>query len=97
MAIARAYSSLSEIAYDRAAYSAIFLLFPQKFVTIKGRNLRPVVEALLAQTCEYLQQICEGERAEPSAPVIIEIQTAGAAPHAGGAPAAAKSAPRMGE
>jgi hypothetical protein len=89
LSVARAYSSLLEIAYDRHDYSGILLLFPQKIVTIKGRNLRPVVDALLAQTCEYLQQIGQGERAATDAPVIDDIQTAGApagkpTPKAGG-------------
>lgn len=94
LAVARGYSSLAEIAYDRASYTGIMLLFPQKLVTIKGRNLKPVVESLLAGTCEFLQQAGEGEQAEGGAPVIEEIITAGATPAARDAPA--KPAPKAG-
>jgi hypothetical protein len=80
LAVARTYSALAEIAYDRTAYTGILLLFAGKLVSLKGRNLRPVVEALLTGTCEYLQQIGEGEEGEPGAPVIEDIITAGPKP-----------------
>jgi hypothetical protein len=73
LAVARPYSAISEIAYDRAKYSGFLLLFPGKLVTIRGRNLKPVIEALLASTCEFLQQIGEAEKAERGKPVITQL------------------------
>ncbi len=80
-AIARPYGLITEIAYDRATYSGFLLLFGQKLVSVKGTGLRPVVEALLAGTCTYLEELPDGGQPEHGEPVIESITTApGATP-----------------
>jgi hypothetical protein len=77
LAVARAYTLLTEIAYDRDHYGLIILLFGQRKVTLHGRHLRPVVDALLAGTCEFITEIRDGEEAQEGAPAITRIVTAG--------------------
>jgi len=49
LAIARPYTALTEIAYDRQGYTGILLFFVGgKLVTVTGHNLKPVVDSLLA-------------------------------------------------
>jgi hypothetical protein len=74
LAVARLYSALTEIAYDRTGYSGILLVFTGKLVKLRGRNLRPVVEALLAGTCEYVAELGDGEQAKDGEPVIDRIE-----------------------
>ncbi len=70
---ARAYHTLNEVTYDRTTCGEVLLLFLAKIVTFKGRNLQPVIEALIAGSCEFIAQIGEGEQAEEGAPVIDEL------------------------
>jgi hypothetical protein len=74
LAVARLYSGLTEIAYDRAGYGGILLVFGAKLVKLRGRNLRPVVDALLAGTCEYVAELGDGEEARDGEPVIDRIE-----------------------
>jgi hypothetical protein len=74
LAVARLYSGLQEIAYDRSDYTGILLIFAGgMMVRIQGRNLRPVTEALLAGTCEYLSEL-DGEIPPGEAPVIERME-----------------------
>jgi hypothetical protein len=78
LAVARLYSGLAEIAYDRAEYTGILLVFASKLVKVRGRNLRPVVEALLTGTCEYIAERGEGdELPDDGRPVIEHIELVG--------------------
>jgi hypothetical protein len=88
LAVARPYSGISEIAYDREGYTGILLLWPGKLVTISGHNLRPVVEALLAGTCEFLAEFDDSGKWQPGAAIINKITTAG--PKPAGKPEGAK-------
>ncbi len=74
LAMARLYSALTEIAYDRTGYAGILLVFTGKLVKLRGRNLRPVVEALLAGTCEYVAELGDGEQVRDGEPVIDRIE-----------------------
>jgi hypothetical protein len=75
LAVARLYSALSEIAYDRADYTGILLIFPAgRAIRIHGKQLRPVADALLAGTCEYLAELKDGEVAPEGAPVIERME-----------------------
>jgi hypothetical protein len=80
LAVARHYSTLSEIAYDREGYTGILLFWPGKLVTIKGHHLKPVIEALLAGTAEFLAELTDGETWQRGGPVITQITTAGSKP-----------------
>ncbi len=86
LAVARAYALLTEIAYDRDHYSIIVLLFGGRKVTLQGRNLRPIVDALLAGTVEFLAELRDGEEAQDGAPAITRIVTASSGPIPGDAP-----------
>jgi hypothetical protein len=72
--IARLASGLMEIAYDRPDYTCMLLVFAGKTVKLRGRNLRPVVDALLAGTCEYVAELANGEQPEEGAPVIDRME-----------------------
>jgi hypothetical protein len=82
LSIARPYNAISEIAYDREGFTGILLFWPNKLVTINGHNLRPVVEALLAGTCEWLAEFDDSGKWTPGAPIINKITTAGPKPAA---------------
>jgi len=73
IAILRPYSSILEIAYDRAGYTGIWLTFPQVKFAILGSGLKPVIEALAAGTCEWIAEAADGESAPPGQPVITQI------------------------
>ncbi len=75
MSVARLYSSIQEIAYDRDSYSGILLVVAGKVIKIRGRGLQPVVEALLTGTCEFIAERKEGESFDEHAPVIDRIET----------------------
>jgi hypothetical protein len=75
MAVARLYSGITEIAYERAGdCTGILLVMPGKMVKVRGKRLRPVVDALLAGTCEYLAELRDGEQPDDSAPLITSIE-----------------------
>ncbi len=74
LAFSRFYAGLSEIQYDHLDYSGVILVFATKRVRLKGRNLRPVIEALNAGTCEYVAELDDGDTApDDDAPVIEQI------------------------
>ena len=74
MAVARPYTAIAEIVYDRPAYTGILIVFSGKLFKLRGRNLQPVVDALIAGTCEFVAQLGEGEEAQDGEPVIESIE-----------------------
>ena len=74
MAVARLYSAITEIAYDRGEYTGILLVLPGKLIKVRGRGLKPVVDALIAGTCEYITELPDAERPQDGAPVIERIE-----------------------
>ena len=66
LAHAVAYNYLLNVSYNRHTYAEIFLTVSGLTVTIKGRALRPVVDALKYQTCEFVQEFDPGEFLTPS-------------------------------
>ena len=61
-----AYNYLLNVTYDRRNYGAIFLTVSGLTVTIKGRALRPIVDALRLHTCEFIQAFDPAEFVEPT-------------------------------
>jgi hypothetical protein len=79
---APSYASLLNIAYDREC-TGVILTFSTMLVKIDGCRLRPVVDALIAGTCQFIEEF-DGERygaRENDAPLIerITIHTPGRA------------------
>jgi hypothetical protein len=72
LAVARAYSALTEVHYDQQGTGFILVIKPRSY-QIKGRNLQAVAEALIAGSCVYFAQIREGEAASAGEPVIETI------------------------
>ena len=56
LAHAAGYTYLTNISYNRHTYGEILLTLSRMLVIIKGRNLRPIVDALKLQTCEFIQE-----------------------------------------
>ena len=76
LAHAPGYNYILDISYDRRDYTAIVLILSFMVVRIKGRNLRPVVEALKLHTAEFLAEFDSGEHEQPTdqdAPLIESI------------------------
>jgi len=75
LAYAPLYGSLTNITYDPADYTGIFLTFNfNLLVKIDGRNLRPVVECLKLNTCEFLEEFSKRYAApDADAPIIEHI------------------------
>jgi hypothetical protein len=81
-----AYTYLLNVSYDRRAYSAIFLTISGLTVTIKGKALRPIVDALKLHTCEFIQAFDPEEFAEPHDPTAPYVQSIDVEVMRGGAP-----------
>lgn len=84
LAHAVSYTYLTTISYDRHTYGEVLLTLNRMIVVIKGRNLRPIVDALKLHTCEFIQEFDAQEFDEPSdkaAPFVdsIEVKMFGAA------------------
>jgi hypothetical protein len=86
IAHAVAYNYLLNISYNRKSYGEIFLTVSGLTVMIKGRGLKPVVEAMKMHICEFIEEFDPEEYAAPSdmsAPYIESIMVEvlrGAAP-----------------
>ncbi len=72
LAVARAYSALTEVHYDQQGSGFILVIQPRSY-QIKGRNLQAVAEALIAGSCVSIAQIREGQAASAGEPVIESI------------------------
>lgn len=71
-----AYAYLVNVTYDRRDYTRIFLTGSGLVVTIKGRGLRPIVDALKLHTCEFIQAFDADEFAplvEDAVPYVQSI------------------------
>ena len=80
MSHAPGYNYIIDICYDQDHYSGILLVLGTMLVKIKGRNLKPIVDALLLGTCEYIQEFRDDIFDKPddrTAPFVeaIEIVT----------------------
>jgi hypothetical protein len=73
LAVARAYSALTEVHYDQQGSGFILVIQPRSY-QIKGRHLQAVAEALIAGNCVSIAQIREGQTASAGEPVIETIQ-----------------------
>ena len=75
MAVARLYSGITEIAYEQGSdCTGILLVLPGKMIKVRGCRLRPIIDSLLAGTCEFLAELRDDERPDDNAPVIEHIQ-----------------------
>jgi hypothetical protein len=80
MSHAPGYNFIIDICYDEDHYSGILLVLSTMLVKIRGRNLKPIVDALLLGTCEYIQEFRDDifdKPDDPAAPFVeaIEIVT----------------------
>jgi hypothetical protein len=50
------YNYLLNVTYNRKAYAELFLTVSGLTIMIKGRGLRPIVDAIKLHTCEFLQE-----------------------------------------
>lgn len=60
------YSHLLLLSYNRRTYAEIFLTISGMAATIKGRNMRPIVDALKLHTCEFIQAFDPAEFLQPN-------------------------------
>ena len=89
LAHAAGYTYLTNISYNRHTYGEVLLTLSRMLVIIKGRNLRPIVDALKLHTCEFIQEFDAAEfdpPADQAAPFVesIEVKLFGPAPPAEG-------------
>lgn len=71
-----AYAYLVNITYDRRDYTRIFLTGSGLVVNIKGKRLRPIVDALKLHTCEFIQAFDADAFPQPTdaaAPLVQNI------------------------
>jgi hypothetical protein len=76
MSHAPGYNFIIDICYDEDHYSGIMLVLSTMLVKIRGRNLKPVVDALLLGTCEYIQEFRDDifdKPDDPAAPFLEAI------------------------
>jgi hypothetical protein len=94
VSVFKAYNAITEIIYDRKTEGLIALQYSVKQFIITGQNLEPVLDAILAGTCEWVAELASGESAASGKPSITKI-TAGAVPAMPQPkPAAPKPAPK---
>jgi hypothetical protein len=82
MAHAVGYNFIVEICYDRRDYTGIVLVLTTMLIKIKGKQLRPIVDALKLGTCEFIQEFDAGEFPAPegeAAPLVQSIEVLNAA------------------
>jgi hypothetical protein len=80
MSHAPGYNFIIDICYDEDHYSGILLILSTMLVKIRGRNLKPIADALLLGTCEYIQEFRDDifdKPDDPAAPFdeAIEVVT----------------------
>lgn len=68
------YNYLLDIAYDKEGTSLV-LVYTFLLVTVRGRNLLPVVMAVESGTCDFIQEFDpeEWKKPAPDAPLIESI------------------------
>lgn len=84
IAHAVSYNYLLNLSYDRRHYTQLFLTVSGLTIMVKGRGLRPVVDAIKLHTCEFIQEYDPEEFSEPldpAGPMIdsIAVEIIGAA------------------
>lgn len=72
------YGHLSAVAYDRRSWTRIFMTANALAIEIRGRNLRPIIEAVRLRTCNFIQEYSKDEHILPepvdtTAPFIESI------------------------
>jgi hypothetical protein len=72
------YNYLHTLAYNRRTWTRIFITVSGLAIEIRGRNLRPIIEAIRMRTCEFIQEYSQDEHIlpeplDPSAPFIGSI------------------------
>jgi hypothetical protein len=55
------YNYIHTLAYDRRSWTRIFITVSGLAIEIRGRNLRPIVDALRTRTCDFIQEYSEDE------------------------------------
>src|ERR1700733_8063598 len=65
LAHAVGYSFIIEICYDRRGYTGFVLVLNTMLIKVKGKGLRPIVDALKLGTCEFIQEFDAGEFGPP--------------------------------
>jgi hypothetical protein len=71
------YNFLIEICCDRRDWKSILLVASTVLVKIRGRNLRPVADALLLGSCQYIQEFTPEQFDAPedaAAPYVESIE-----------------------
>jgi hypothetical protein len=66
------YSSFVDIIYGRRQYSGFVLLFHHLMVTVTGSGLRPVIQALKANRCLFIEEISDAFEPPPTGEPVIE-------------------------
>ncbi len=80
LAHAVSYNYLLNLSYNRRSYSEFFLTVSGLTVMVKGRGLRPIIDALKMHTCEFIQEFDPEEFADPTDPnapfvdsIVVEV------------------------
>lgn len=82
MAHAVGYNFIIEICYDRRGYTGIVLVLSTMLVKVKGKGLRPIVDALKLGVCEFIQEFDTEEFGPPeseTAPFVEMIEVVSSA------------------
>ena len=72
---AHAYTYLTNISYNRKTYGEVLLTMSRLLVTIKGRRLKPIVDALKLHTCEFIQEFDPQEFVDPADPDVAFVES----------------------
>ena len=91
LAHAVSYNYLLNLSYNRRSYSEFFLTVSGLTVMVKGRGLRPIVDALKMHTCEFIQEFDPDEFADPTDPGVPFIDSIAVEVLRGNVPATANS------
>ncbi len=75
MAHAVGYSFIIEICYDRRGYTGFILVLNTMLIKVKGKGLRPIVDALKLGTCEFIQEFDAGEFGPPESDAEAFVQS----------------------
>jgi hypothetical protein len=82
IAHAVSYNFIVEIAYDRRDYTGILIVLTTMVVKVKGRALRPIVDALKLGVCEFIEEFAAdqfGPPEDPAGPFVDSIEVVSSA------------------
>jgi hypothetical protein len=71
------YNYIIEICVDRREWKSILLVASTVLVKIRGRNLRPIADALMLGTCQFIQEFAADQFDPPEdagAPMVESIE-----------------------